>query len=75
MAHRVFGPRPVPSKTAPSKTAPRKPVGTVLGSIAETLASDMGQDGEMAERNAQRIALVLKRALKRRKTLKTGDRN
>ena len=42
--------------------------------IAETLASDMGLDGKTAERNAQRIALVLKRALKRRKTLKTGDR-
>lgn len=69
MAHRVFGPRP-----APSKSAPRKPAEPNPGSIAETLASDMGLDGKTAERNAQRIALVLKRALKRRKTLKTGDR-
>lgn len=69
MAHRVFGPRP-----ARGTAAPRTPAEPRFRPIAETLASDLGQDDETAERNAQHIARVLKRALKRRKSIKTSDR-
>ncbi len=69
MAHRVFGPRPAQRKPAPRKTAEHD-----VSPIAEKLAIDLGQDAETAEKNAQHIAEVLKRALKRRKASNTSRR-
>jgi phage terminase small subunit len=60
--HRLFGPRSARTKPAPGKAARRD-----AGPIARRLAKDLGQDPEAAERNAQSIAQVLKRALRRRK--------
>jgi hypothetical protein len=69
MVHRVFGPRSAKRKPAPEKTAEHD-----VSPIVEKLAVDLGQDAETAERNAQHIAQVLKRALKRRKTTSTLQR-
>ncbi len=69
MAHRVFGPRPAIRKPAPEITAEHD-----VSPIAEKLAIDLGQDAETAHRNAQDIAEVLKRALKRRKASNTSRR-
>ena len=69
MAHRVFGPRP-----ARRGAAPKTPAEPRLRPIADALVGEMGQDEETAERNARHIARVLKRALKRRKSAKPGDR-
>jgi hypothetical protein len=69
MAHRLFGPRP-----ARSRAAPKKPAEPRLRPIADALAGELGQDDETAERNAQHIARVLKRALKRRKSIMASDR-
>jgi uncharacterized protein (DUF2267 family) len=65
MAHRVFGPRPAKRKPAPEKSAEHD-----VSPIAEKLATDLGQDAETAQRNAQNIAQVLKRALKPEKSAK-----
>ena len=69
MAHRVFGPRPA-RRTA----AQKHPLEPKLRPIADTLAGEFGQDEETAENNARHIARVLKRALKRRKTVKPAER-
>lgn len=53
MAHRLFGPRSAKRKPAPEKTVKLDP-----GPIAEKLATDLGQDAETAQRNAQNIARV-----------------
>ena len=61
-AHRLFGPRSARNKPAPGKVARRE-----ADPFARRLAEDSGQAAEAAERNAQTIAQVLKRALRRRK--------
>ncbi len=69
MAHRVFGPRPAKRKPAPEKSAEHD-----VSPIAEKLTTDWGQDAETAQRNAENIAQVLKRALKRRKASNASER-
>ncbi len=69
MAHRVFGPRSAKRKLTPDKTAKLD-----VGPIVEKITKDLGQDTETAEKNAQNIAQVLKRALKRRKISNTSHR-
>jgi hypothetical protein len=69
MVPRVFGPRPAKRKPALERTAEHDVV-----PIVEKLTIDLGQDAETAERNAQHIAQVLKRALKRRKTGNASER-
>jgi len=61
-AHRLFAPRPGRKTSAPGKAAEHR-----AEPIAMKLAEDLGQDPETAERNAQSIAAVLRRALTRRK--------
>jgi hypothetical protein len=56
--HRLFGPRHAQKRSAPGKTARRG-----VDPIAQKLANDLGQDVEAAERNAEHIAEVLRRAL------------
>lgn len=81
-AHRLFGPRSrrerpaagkaAPGKTATGKAAPgnaaRRAVAPIAGKLVETLR----QEAETAERNAETIAQVLKRALRRRRASGTG---
>jgi len=69
MAHRVFGPRSAKRKPASDKTAKLD-----VGPIVEKITKDLGQDTKTAEKNAQNIAQVLKRALKRRKISNTSHR-
>jgi hypothetical protein len=69
MARRVFGPRSAKKRPVPEKTAEHD-----VSPIAEKLAADLGQDAETAQKNAQNIAQVLKRALKRRKASNASKR-
>jgi hypothetical protein len=69
MAHRAFGPRSAKRKPALEKTARLD-----VGPIAEKITNDLGQDAGTAQKNAQHIAEVLKRALRRRKANNTSYR-
>ena len=69
MTHRVIGPRRARRNKIPGEAAD-----PTLRPIADALAGEMGQDRETAERNAQNVALMLKRALKRRKAVRAGER-
>jgi hypothetical protein len=66
-AHRLFAPRAGRKTSAPGKAAENR-----VEPIAMKLAEDLGQDPEAAERNAQSIAAVLRRALRRRKAGRAG---
>ncbi len=66
-AHRLFARRRAPDRSAPGTAAERR-----AEPIAARLAQDLGQDPEAAARNAQSIAEVLKRALRRRKAGAAG---
>ena len=66
-AHRLFAPRPARKSSAPGKAAEHR-----AEPIAMKLAEDLGQEPETAERNAQSIAAVLRRALRRRKARQPG---
>ena len=61
-ARRLFGPKSAVRKPAQAKAARRE-----IDPIARRLAADFGQDAAAAERNAQSIAQLLKRAVRRRK--------
>jgi len=67
-AQRLFGPRYARRRDALDKTAELD-----VNPIAKKLASDLGQDAETAERNAQHIAQILRCTLKRRKARQTSN--
>jgi len=66
-AHRLFARRRAQNKSVPGTAANRR-----TEPIAVALAEDLGQGPEAAARNAQSIAEVLKRAVRRRKANAPG---